>query len=1451
MPAYVKKRTPFLLFTVFGLVAAGAGVGSSFYTKRFLQTEHADKNVKGIPLQFRASMAMDDMLSDNAKTFDWIKKKDYIVRVEALVNGKDYVQNDGLLKLSEDGAAFTAVGIGSGRIVYQKTSFEDVVVEAPFTIAFSSESTSAYLTGSGYSLEEDGLITESEFATVKNLQIQTDAPLDFSDFEMLPRLERIEIKSDKVLAAIDANRIASGAHIYVKENLYADYMASPTWAEVNKRIFITPSSPDKVSVLLYREGGSFEKAEENVKEYISLEVTRGSTYADLEREHPISYEGHTYRGWTYNDRGSDYRKDMVFDRDVKLHARFEAQKYTVHFHFRDGSTNTEKQEGGFLYNDGVALPKADGLAYAKDYIFCGWSADPNAREVAYGPLETAFHLFETDTFDYHLYGVWAHPEFNVRYLNGDEVIASSTFSYGSPVEISVPTKKIPGEGRFIGFSRSKNATAAEYQIGDVVPSFYVRDIEPKNIDLYAVFNPNESFGITYLDKDGAALYVDPDRHYDYNPIDLLSWGSYRDALTKEGYRFVGWKDVKSGLIYVDSRAEFDRLTAASVSNLVDADVSGNFRTDNFHDVSAVTLEPYFVKNTFQIRFDSSELGASDTMYNDGTAAYDEDFHLTGLTGRPSRYGYMFQYFTSPEYAGELNNQGEYLVSADINKIYKSLRDSYATDKEDNNFEPTFETLLTPAWFGIEHKVHFDLGGKAAEPITDQTIRFGDLVQKPADPSAAHWLFVGWFDENGTPWDFSKKVEGDITLKAHWVSDGNYVVVYDMGGVGVAPKDEHDYVPDEYVNGGVAPVPAHVPGYVFQGWFEDEARTTPFDFEHYRIDKTTTYVYAKWEALKYTINFHRNGHGATYPSQERGYGAAVANPGVMEEYGWTFVGWYRGESLDDSLIWDFKTDRISEDYFATPTDTVLDLYARWERTQFKVSFSSSVDSTYTKEYMVNQGEKLTEVPSVPAAIGYTQGRWLVVDANGNKSTFNPDDPINGPLNVVATYDLERYTISYVSPIGALPNNEIVVYGENVTDPQTQDLPSWHFVGWYKEKTFENKWDFTRDRPEASMTLYAKWECTITFVANDDNYPVSHNIKNVPSAVTVTYGDKVAKPADPSGTGLSFLYWGASANATSAFDFNAVVTGHTTLYAIWSKLSYTLTLDPNGGSLSGSSTQTRYYGQTGSISNPSRKDYDFTGWKIKGTDATFNNSSQMPDRDIALYANWQKHSTCVGADTLITMADRSTKMIRDVRPGDMVLAFDHYTGKECSVPVLYATASVDVTEYIMHLRFSDDTTLEIIDQHGLFDATTNRYITVNKYNYERLIGHEFFKDDGTHVTLLSVDAGIGTTDTGAIFTGKTMNHYFNGVLGTFVQIDELLNIFEMDENHVVIPEKMAEMLEIYGLMKLEDFGGYMAPEIYEVIDNVKYFSVVLGTGSLNEEGLFNLLKIFQEYDVEVPA
>ena len=68
---------------------------------------------------------------------------------------------------------------------------------------------------------------------------------------------------------------------------------------------------------------------------------------------------------------------------------------------------------------------------------------------------------------------------------------------------------------------------------------------------------------------------------------------------------------------------------------------------------------------------------------------------------------------------------------------------------------------------------------------------------------------------------------------------------------------------------------------------------------------------------------------------------------------------------------------------------------------------------------------------------------------------------------------------------------------------------------------------------------------------------------------------------------------------------------------------------------------------------------------------------------------------------------------------------------------------------------------------------------------------------------------------------------------------------------IPEKMAEMLESYGLMKLEDFGGYMAPEIYDAIDNVKYFSVVLGIGSLNEEGLFNLLQIFQGYDVEVPA
>lgn len=1435
MAHLVTKKTPLLLFLVFSVVAGGAGLGSSFYTKRYLQSERVPDTDTGVALTPLSSLPTEELLNDNQKIFDWIQKKDYTVRVEAWSRkSRSYVQTEGLLKMAQDGSAFTVTGIGRGKVVFQKNNFEDVVAEAAFHVDFRTERTATYLSESGYVLDEDGLITEQELQTVRKITIKDGLELDFSDFDLFPKLESLQLEAKKLYAAENASNIASKASIYVGRNLYSDYMADASWNDVDKQIFITHTTDDVVSVILNREGGNFKEPAENTKDYFPIEVKKGSTYEDLEKDHPIFYEGHTYKGWSYNDRSSFYSKTMVFDKDVKLYADFEAQKYTVHFHYRDGAQAKEEAVEGFLYNDGIALPKTADLAYSENYVFRGWSGNPNQKDIDYSPDETIFHLFETDTFDYHLYGIWAHRIFRVRYMNGEKEISSSSYAYGSTVTISVPTKKIPGQGRFVGFSRDKNATTPEYRVGDVEPNFYARDIESSDILLYAVFDKTQSYTLTYFDKDGASLKVDSTKYYDYNPVPLMGWDEYAEQLTREGSRFVGWKDRASKVIYVDSHIEYERLVEQGVGNLVDAETNQGFATDNFHDVDTVLLDPYFVTNTYNIVFSTAELGAGDSMYEDAVATFGKALPLTGTI---SRYGYNFQYFTSPDVDGNIEvNNGAFSLDT-VNAIYRALRDGKFEGK-DNEFEPTGSTVLTATWLGVDCTAHF-IVTRGESSYDDQALHYGDLIVKPSDPTATGFVFEGWYTDEDVLWDFASPIEGDMNLTTKWSKDGEYVVVYVMNGVGVAPEDTHEYLYGDKVHNGVAPEPEHVPGYNFAGWYADEGLTEAFDFANYTINSLRTSVYAKWEAISYTVNFDNKGHGAEYPSQVLPYGAAVQDPGPMEESKWVFRGWYLSESYKEGELWDFRTSRIEESLFPTLEDHKLTLYAKWEELSYKVTFTSSVDPTFKEVFTVRAGEKIVNPPEVPDVVGYTQGQWVVEDALGEPYAYDPDAPVMAPMNVVARYEIVKYTVSYVTPVGVLPNNEIVSYGNNVTNPNTQDTESWHFVGWFTEQTFENQWNFDLDRPTKAITLYAKWVAYIDFNANDDKSPKDHNVANMPSRQEVVYGEKATRPGDPAGTGLSFVGWTTAPNGSTAFNFNSPVQGHTTVYARWNKLQYTLSFDSNGGT--SCSSQNRLYGQTGSLPSPTRSGYNFVGWFDGGTQ--WSSSTPMASKNVKLVAHWE--DTCVAWGTLVTMADGAQKPVEEVQVGDLVLSYNHYTGEQEAVPVLLNEIQYDAYSDIIDLLFSDGRSLRIVNEHGLFDATLNHYITVGQYNYEELIGHRFFLEDLTEVTLVQATCEKGFSNTGSLFTAGSMNHYYNGILSTFVLMESILNVFELDENHNVDLAKMEEDIATYGLLSLEDFDGMLPEEFYEML-NAKYLSVSIGKGLTTFEGLTNLIHEFLHYE-----
>lgn len=189
----------------------------------------------------------------------------------------------------------------------------------------------------------------------------------------------------------------------------------------------------------------------------------------------------------------------------------------------------------------------------------------------------------------------------------------------------------------------------------------------------------------------------------------------------------------------------------------------------------------------------------------------------------------------------------------------------------------------------------------------------------------------------------------------------------------------------------------------------------------------------------------------------------------------------------------------------------------------------------------------------------------------------------------------------------------------TDPEKE---GYVFDAWYKESTFDNKWDFENDIVAADTKLYAKFlpEAEVTkytvIFKSDEN--------TVINTVTVKEGNSVGEPKNPVKDGYQFDGWYTDVNCTDKYDFNTVVSADLTLYAKW-LAKYTVSFDTDGGSTV--ETQTVVTGDKATIptSTPTKKGYNFVGWYTDNTYTTefdFENTSITDNTTI--YAKFEDAS-----------------------------------------------------------------------------------------------------------------------------------------------------------------------------------------------------------------------------------
>jgi len=217
--------------------------------------------------------------------------------------------------------------------------------------------------------------------------------------------------------------------------------------------------------------------------------------------------------------------------------------------------------------------------------------------------------------------------------------------------------------------------------------------------------------------------------------------------------------------------------------------------------------------------------------------------------------------------------------------------------------------LTARWTGVPLTVGFETnGGSTVAPIE---VAYNSYATAPTPPTKAGHTFKGWFidEELGISFDFeAEPVTEEMTLYAKW-EIVNYTVSFETNGGFAVTSVE---VP--YNSKATAPAAPAKEGYNFVGWYTDEACTAAFDFDTPITSATT--LYAKWEAVKYTVSFVTGG-GSAVASIEVPYNTKATAPAAPTKEGYTFVGWFTDEACTAAFDFD------------TPITSAATLYAKWE------------------------------------------------------------------------------------------------------------------------------------------------------------------------------------------------------------------------------------------------------------------------------------------------------------------------------------------------------------------------------------------------------------------------------------------------------------------------------------------------------------------------------------------
>ena len=310
-----------------------------------------------------------------------------------------------------------------------------------------------------------------------------------------------------------------------------------------------------------------------------------------------------------------------------------------------------------------------------------------------------------------------------------------------------------------------------------------------------------------------------------------------------------------------------------------------------------------------------------------------------------------------------------------------------------------------------------------------------------------------------------------------------------------------------------------------------------------------------------------------------YGNRYSNPTMTisstrpTRSGYTFKGWATSSGSSTVSYNPGGSYTFSRTYSQTASVT---LYAVWEKSTF--------DVTLTVNFIRNYGTY-----DVPLEISGTGLTTKTIYEDGT-ATF--------------TYETDGSASSIT-----------------VSVREKSPAPNYFYVGTSSTPTNLSSYSFTWSRnSDKTVNIYTEQRYTITYNGNGSTSgstsPTYYRYNSWPTIASNGF----------SRTGYTFAGWSTSSTGSSV-DYRPgnsyTQNGYPTLYAVWTRITYTITYNSNGGSGTMSST-TKYYGTSVTLraNTFTRTGYHFAGWALSSTGSVVydDQDTYSTNASDTLYAKW---------------------------------------------------------------------------------------------------------------------------------------------------------------------------------------------------------------------------------------